>query len=126
MGTGSVWLFLRPFTRKVRLLLKVAAREKGTFHTGSCLVLPAPVHLKALWWDLSGLQVRQFQVAGDSSGRDKEMGGNRQYSALKQAIYGSPGLYSTAPAMGYESAAHASACGSQANCSVICKHTIGQ
>lgn len=126
MGTGSVWLFLRPFTSKVRLLLKVTAREKVTFHTDSCLVLPAQVHLKALGWDLSGLRVRQFQVAGDSSGKDKRMGGNRQHSALKQAIYGSSGLHSTAPAMGYESAAHASACGSQGNCSVFCKHTIGQ
>lgn len=53
---------------------------------------PAQVHLKALRWGLPGLQVRQFQVAGDSSGKDKRMGGNRQHSALKQAIYGSPGL----------------------------------
>lgn len=53
MGTGSVQLFLTPFTSKVRLLFKVSARGKGTFHTGSCLVLLAHGHLKALWWDLS-------------------------------------------------------------------------
>lgn len=125
-GNNSVWLFLRPLTSEVRLLLKVPAREKSTFHTGSCLVLPAQVHLRTLWWDLSGLRVRQFQVAGDSSGKDKRMGGKRQHSALKQAIYGSPGLYSTAPAMDHDSAAHGSTCGSQGNCSVFCKHTPGQ
>lgn len=46
--------------------------------------------VKLAGWDLSVLQVSQVLVAGDSSGKDKRMGGNRQHSALKQAIYAPP------------------------------------
>lgn len=77
--------------------------------------------VKLAGWDLSVLQISQVLVAGDSSGKDKRMGGNRQHSALNQAIYGPPAMYSTAPATGYESAACASTCESQGNCSVFCK-----
>lgn len=56
-GIGVALFLLRPFIRKLRLLHKVTAKAKISLCTccswGSCLMLPAQVHFKAL---LSGQQ----------------------------------------------------------------------
>lgn len=102
----------KSFTKYVSHRQLPYASSSGTFES---------TVVKLAGWDLSVLQISLFLVAGGSSGKDKRMGGNGQHSALKQAVYGTPSMYSTAPATGYESAAHASACESQENCSVFCK-----
>lgn len=44
------------------------------------------------------LRICQLLPAGDLSGKDKRMGGSRQHTAIKQAVYG-PARYSTASAV---------------------------